>query len=519
MLKVFLVDDEPFILEGLCSIVDWEQYGLEIAGQAQNGEEALFAMETLDIDILITDISMPKINGLELIREVIHRNKDIKFIILSGYNEFGYVKEGIKLGIENYLLKPINLEELKQTLHNTVNKIQNSAHAKIMDKNLDIIRDNILMRWVNRTIDPKELLEKAKMLQINLGHAFYVVAVLRFCYLNEEDCPLEAQHIAEIGRVCKQSIQQDSGTYSFIDLDGDFILMFALHDRTKQREAIHETIGIIKNKVHESLHVQITVTIGSVESTFLEVNESYKNAKNLQEYYFQSSGELTIDYELINRVAPVRSNHLPLQLDDFAAILLSRNKDEAFAFMDDSFTYLQETKGIKPSEIQNLAVEFILQIKKVGKRKELDYKKIFSHIFKIRTIEQLKDHLRYSVDSTIDSLESVEGYGPIITRTLKYVDEHYHEELSLKTLSRTLNMNSIYLGQLFLQEMRVTFSDYVNKYRIEKAKQLLLKTMLKVNDIANKVGYIDATYFFRKFKKVVGVSPLEFRQREASQET
>jgi two-component system response regulator YesN len=514
MLKVFLVDDEPFILEGLCSIVDWEQYNLEIVGQARNGEEALLAMETMDIDILITDISMPKLNGLELIRQVISRDMDTKFIILSGYNEFNYVKEGIKLGIENYLLKPINLEELKQTLYTTVNKIQNIAHDQITDNNLDIIRDNILVRWVNRTIDPKELLERSTMLQIHLGHAFYVVAVLRFCYLNEEEHPLRGQHITEIGRVCKQWIQQDSDTYSFVDLDGDIILLFALNNRTiTQREEIYETIGTIKNKVRQTLPIQINVTLGSIEPTFLEVNESYKNAKNLQEYYFHSSGELIIDYELINQVKPVRSNHIPLQLDNFAAIVLSRNKEKAFAFMEDAFTKLQETKGISPSEIQNLAVEFILQMKKVGKNQELDYKKIFSHIFKIRTIDQLKDHLRYSVDSSIDYLESVEGYGPIINRTIKYIDEHYHEELSLKTLSHTLNMNSIYLGQLFLQEMKVTFSDYVNKYRIEKAKQLLLKTVQKVNDIANKVGYVDPTYFFRKFKKVVGISPLEFRQR------
>jgi two-component system response regulator YesN len=443
---------------------------------------------------------------------------DTKFIILSGYNEFNYIKEGIKLGIENYLLKPINLEELMQTLYNTVNKIQNAAHEKITVKNLDIIRDNILMRWVNRTIEPKELLERATMLQINLGHAYYVVTVLRFCYLHEEERPLGAHHIAEIARGCRQWIQHDSGTYSFVDLDGDIILLFALNDRTTRREEIYKTIETIKNKIYQTMQVQATVTIGSVEPTFLEVNESYKNAKNLQEYYFHSLGEPIIDYELINRNSSVQFNHIPLNLDEFAAIVLSRNKDEAIAFMDDSFTKLQETKGISPSDIQNLAVEFILQMKKVGKNKDLNYKKIFSHIFKIRTIDQLKDHLRYSVDSSIDYMGSVEGYGPIIKRTIKYVDEHYYEELSLKTLSQTLNMNSIYLGQLFLQEMKVTFSDYVNKYRIEKAKQLLLKTVLKVSEIANKVGYVDATYFFRKFKKVVGVSPLEFRQREGLEE-
>src|SRR4051794_8645973 len=123
MYKVFIADDEPFIIEGLYDIVDWSELGMEIVGQAENGLEAMEALKRIPADILITDISMPKMNGLDLIRATRSFQPDLKIIVLSGYDEFAYLKEGMALGIENYLLKPINLEEFKATLHTIAEKL------------------------------------------------------------------------------------------------------------------------------------------------------------------------------------------------------------------------------------------------------------------------------------------------------------------------------------------------------------------------------------------------------------
>ena len=131
MFKVFLVDDEPFIIEGLYDLVKWPDYGMEIVGHALNGAAALEAMKGLDLDILITDISMPVMGGLSLIPQAQKRYPELKVIILSGYNEFDYLKEGMRLGIENYLLKPINIVEMKATLANVAAKLNEGRTDKL----------------------------------------------------------------------------------------------------------------------------------------------------------------------------------------------------------------------------------------------------------------------------------------------------------------------------------------------------------------------------------------------------
>ncbi|NEW06279.1 response regulator transcription factor [Paenibacillus sp. SYP-B3998] len=518
MYKVFLVDDEPFILEGLSALVDWEQYGLEVVGHASNGEEAMRIATNLDVDIFITDIFMPRMSGLELIKRLKEKNDAQKFIILSGYNEFEYVKEGMKLGIENYLLKPVNVEELKQTLHSTVNKMQSEAHRKVVTDNLDIIRGNILLRWVSRTIDPKELLERAKVLNIKLSQPYYVVSVIRFSDPNRSS--MEADQLAEVHALCRYHLSGIVHVYEFGDLDGDLILIFGCE--SQDVEAVSFVTNLVRkvlNHVLEDARMSAFATIGSYESTFMEVTESYRNAKNLQEYCSEVSANEIIDYNVMNAGWEQQQTGISLQLEALSRHIESKNKEEAFAYMDQCFQKLQGSKGAKPSDIQHLAVEFMFQIKHAVKNKQFDSKKIFSHLFKIRTLEQLKDHLRDSIEAVIDYLdgERKDDYSPVIKRVLKAIEEQYAKELSLKTLSQELNMNVIYLGQLFLHELSATFSDYVNRYRIEKAKQLLYQTTLKANDIAGKVGYTDPTYFYRKFKLMVGVSPMEYRQREAMQ--
>lgn len=180
MYKVLLVDDEPFIIDGLKQIIDWEEYGMEICGTAANGLEASHRLETNPADILITDIRMPKMNGLELIRHLKSRNSATRFIILSGYDDFEYLKESIQLGIENYLLKPVNQEELLATLVTTIRKIESDTNRTLnLPKDIDIIRENILFRWVANLIMPAELLERSSLLGIDLENTQYCVCVLR----------------------------------------------------------------------------------------------------------------------------------------------------------------------------------------------------------------------------------------------------------------------------------------------------------------------------------------------------
>lgn len=247
MYKVFIADDEPFILDGLYHIINWEEQDLEIIGTAVNGHDALEKMKTLKTDILITDIRMPETDGLELIRKTKEINPGTKFIIMSGYDDFEYLKECIKLGIENYLLKPINQEEFLSTLVNTVAKIENGLFKKL--------------------------------------------------YLNED----------------------------------------------------------------------------------------------------------------------------------------------------------------------------------------------------------------------ISCIKTVKNINPLVKRVIEYIHSNYQEDISIKTLASKANTNANYLGQLFRNETGEFFSDYLNLYRMNKAKEMLLNTKFKSSEISSLVGFSDPTYFYKMFRKYIGCSPNEFK--------
>ncbi len=159
MFNVFLVDDEPFILEGMYHILDWASLGLRIVGHANDGAEALAALDGADVDVLVTDISMPKMTGLELIRRLREKGSEIKILVLSGYNDFDYLKEAMHLGIENYLLKPVNPQELRESLRSTTEKLAAPAVSPWSARDIGVLRDNIMHRWMTGRIALDELQE------------------------------------------------------------------------------------------------------------------------------------------------------------------------------------------------------------------------------------------------------------------------------------------------------------------------------------------------------------------------
>lgn len=227
MFRVFIVDDEPFIVEGLYDIIDWAEAGLEIVGHAGNGQKALEALQETTVDILLTDISMPVMNGLDLIRNARTRHPDLKVIVLSGFDEFTYLKEGMMLGIENYLLKPINIKELKATLYNTVEKLNSYKETRLVQAySKQILKDNTLQRWLTHQIAPAEFYERADLLGINLDCSYIAVCVLRI----ESDA-------AEVFETLSQRVEAYDWLTSFYDMDGDIVLLAAMNDRDRGRKS------------------------------------------------------------------------------------------------------------------------------------------------------------------------------------------------------------------------------------------------------------------------------------------
>ena len=524
MYKVLLVDDEPFILEGLNYLINWSELGLEIAGQASNGTEAMDIIENEPIHILITDIKMPKMDGLELIRNVKKMDLNIRFIILSGYDDFEYVKAAIKLGIENYILKPLNQEELTSTLLNTIDNIENDMYRKIQqEESKYILRNNILCRWMYNNISNAELQERSSIINIDLGSKEYYVSIIKILYdhgNHQNQCSDDKSLISlKVKNICDEIIQKHDSVSIFCDLNGDIILLFSSNSEESQKPLVKAVLENCICNINKFLGLNVFVTIGSREPEYKTVYMSYAHSRDLQDYCFILPINSIIDYEDTQKTDMTIQKEIDIDLVAFKGLIVDKKKEESCKFIESTLKQLNNVKGITPLYIQSIILEIISTIsKEVKLLKGSNYiiysgiKNIFSTNPDIVTVDELINWLKSVVSQAIDYLQSeYNNVNPIIRRILCYISNNYSKDLSLKILSSSFNVNAAYLGQLFKKETGEVFTNYLNSVRIEKAKELFMKTNYKTNEILEMVGFTDANYFYTTFKKITGLSVSQAR--------
>ncbi len=522
MYKVFLVDDEPFILDGLKTILNWKEYGFEIAGQALDGLDALNAPEIDQADIVITDITMPGLDGLTLIQKLKARKPSTKYIILSGYNEFEFVKQAITLGIENYLLKPINVKELLLTLANTLEKLEYIRYREINEMRANnILRDNILYRWVTDRINPMELRERASILQLSLDHPVYGASIIKVSPDEQEadgNAPdTWASCFSEIYDLCSTILVQNQFQQCFSNYDGEIIFIYGASVGTGAQSIMLEKLENVRQTIMERYSIDFFITVGDFQTGFMNLHKSYSNAKSMQEYRLVYASKKIYLYDEENRNQSAGSLS-PIDHRKCAKLIAERDKTALYQYIDEVFNHVTSFPLITPYTLLNHCIELIIAIntasENLGHSHSLNggYWELFRSIAGLTSIDLLKNRIKEVADMAIHNLAAgEEKMSPVIRQVLGFINEHYTDEFSLKTLGYELNINPVYLGQLFQKETGALFNDYVNKLRMQKAMQLLLNTNLKAIDVSRKVGFTDPNYFFRQFKKYLGVSPTDFR--------
>ncbi|MFC9709241.1 response regulator [Paenibacillus sp. NPDC056933] len=513
MRSVMLVDDEPLIVKGMQAIIDWDQNNMQIAGTACNGLEALAMMDEGPVDLIITDIMMPQMSGLELIREIKERSPYTKFIILSGYEEFKYVREGIALGVENYLLKPVNMDELEATIKHMQRDWEQEEIRQIqMDQSWRILRNNILQRWANETIDAKEFRERAQLLEIPMNKSGYCAASLRIVGDDKGDDP--QLYLPGIAEKCEllgnKDLPDGCGVICFPDQEGDIMLLFVSASTEDHDEWQLQALSRMKQAVAEDTGARVWGIIGQSESTYLSFPKSCKSVKLwLQNHLFMDGDTFIMHVESEEEANPHQEKPGPA-MEQFHKLLRDGEGTEVDRFIDEFFMVEGKERCFPRTLFFNSAIQLMLAAKELEKAP--DYGEIFGPLSRIHTLSKLKQLVRKTVHRTLNTYHTAEKtYSPHIMAVLEVVKNHYQDELSLKTLSQRLELHPNYLGQLFQQEVGTTFSDYVNQYRIERATHLLLYSDKKTAEIAGEVGYWDSTYFYRQFKKYAGVSPTELR--------
>lgn len=500
MKKVMIVEDEELILQGIRNILDWESLGLEVVHLAHDGTEALQMWETKPVHIVVTDISMPEMDGLTLLRKIRERDEQVCFIILTGYDEFDYAREAIRLGVENYILKPINEDELEHQLRETVQKLE-----ELDKKKLQYIDEKTQwMHFLNGKAEKEEYGKYEKMLNLTEGHETYYTAVMKW---NAEE--LKEKKIAEV----LVELKKDN-RLKIVHLPPDNLLMVTADAETDEN-GILEYFMELQNRIESRFDIMTFIGVGSSFHSIEQLPESYKSAKKLQKYLIIEGYGSCIGQKQI-RERKTEAVYMDEAL--LRKYILKKEKDQAVDYIEDLFIS-NIRKDASAGSLYQTAVKMAVLLQDIKKEYKLESDRFYDLTELIETIFSADDILGIKAAFVSEITEIMEcmheedtQYTPVVRQIIAEVQHNYKEDMNLKTLAYKYHMNASYLGQIFQKEVGCSFAQYLSNTKNGIAKNLILNTNMKINDIAKEVGYPDSSYFYRKFKQCYGVSPASLRE-------
>lgn len=531
MLKVFLVEDEFVVREGIKNNIDWKSHGYEFCGEASDGELAFPMIQKIKPDIVITDIRMPFMDGLALSRLIKKELPWTEIIILTGYEEFEYAKEGIKIGIAEYLSKPINGEDLIKEVDAVAVKIEQKRqdrriremYVKEMEESFLRERKNLFHYLVAGNKSAAELLEIAEKVRIDLSSMWYNIVLLKMqsthhAYDEYSNILLEIEEKLS-------GIEEESHLLIFDrNLEGQALLFKA--DSKEMLETIQNNyLNEMKKILASYEHIRYFGAIGTPVTRLMELPFSFERASHAFAHRYLVKESCILDSENMEQPAFLEqesyniSNVDPKQMDrgKIREFLKFGSKEETVYFIEEFFKGIG-ANAMKSSvfrqyitmDVYFCIVDFLegLQISK----DEIEPFDVTSA--SLQNKESAINYITKIIKKAVELREKKANnrYEDIVNEVMRYLEKNYaDEELSLNLLAAHVNFSPNHLSMVFSQQTGQAFIKYLTDYRMNKAKELLRCTGKRSSEISIEVGYKDPHYFSYLFKKTQGMTPTQYR--------
>jgi two-component system response regulator YesN len=525
MYRVLIVEDEFIVRYGIRSMIDWEKIGLQLAGEAANGKEALELMKAGLPDILITDIKMPLMDGIELIAEVRRSSPQMKIIILSNLEDFQYAKEAIKFGVSEYLVKSDMMpRDFEQALLNVKEKLdaareERAVYAQTPEPEPQR-REKFLAELIEEGVaDAAEVARKAESLGMGRLRSAHVLHIS----LNA------AEHgFAEKQAAVRQALEQvwpngRPDCEAFSDKQGDLNLLFM---GSEDRKAMGEsTLPILTERAEKFIlllasqfRLAATVGVGGPVREWTKVKEAYDHAvwAAKQKMFLGSGRVIAYGADHGRRIEEPPPDPIRVATNRIQAMVYASQSRELTAYLEELFGQLSARRD--PDLVHIVSFELLMILttlwpdvsnddRQLVELKKQYYDKLYkletleeSRIWFIESFEALAQHIARMYNSDRNS----------VMKAAQYIQQYYRQDISLQSISHYVHLSKNYFANLFKKEIGESFLEYLTRIRIEKAKELL-KSDLKATDVGSLVGIQDPKYFSKVFKKITGVSPSEYR--------
>ncbi|MBE7036882.1 MAG: response regulator [Ruminococcaceae bacterium] len=515
MLKVLIVDDELAIRECMPYVIDWEAYGYTIIGQATNGQEALDMIRKEKPDLIVSDIRMPVMDGLELI-ETLHTTKsNIKTIILTGYDEFDYAKKAIEYKASGYLLKPVEEEELIGLLLKIRAEIEKTNNSKkvYLHHMIRIMSSGLYTMEMQPHFEEENMLREQNelyFLSVEVDDDDEMLFKTVKNSTNEEiACQIVSALTELIGKENDFCVQKEEKFSVSLIVFGELL------------ERLRCNVSSLAEKMQKTLKEltgkSISVLVGKRAERCDLLSESRESIALCRKHKFYLKPGQNVEYEKIKSV-PFNSI-----LEDTSPItelvsVTTKGSDEEINLAVDALCRVMRENNISPESVKmyvnSLAMDLMIAADELGGSKETILFKfdMFDKLTNLH-ISRVGEFLKTRLKETKEYLKSLknERFTGIIGDIVDYIYENYEKDINLSKISEKYHFNTCYLGQLFKKKVGVNFNTFLIGVRIEHAKKLLANPDLKIFEISYNVGFKDPNYFCVKFMEFEKMSPSRYR--------
>lgn len=518
--KVVCVEDEIVTREGIRDSVDWQGHGFEFCGEAPDGEIALPLVQATQPDVLITDIKMPFMDGLQLSKIVHERMPRVKIIILSGHDEFEYAQEAIKIGVTEYLLKPVTVQDLHNVLERLGTQLEQERKEKeIWDKlqeqlaeNRAILRERFLLKLVMGAISSAEAINQGEELGLDLLARCYLIVAIKI-RLADSSQPFDYQEYLRVQQIVEDLVEKNPDVFLLRKDLEELILMLKGNTPEYLQEERDDLLSQIVRRVSET-RCQVILSAGTLKERLSDISQSFVEAL----VNVKTEADAT-ELDALSRLD--RAELLKVDQSAVENYLKRGTKEDLALFYDTHIRPLTAAasrfrvlRNYILTDIILATAKFVSELEGNVEQVIPDLDRIEMVLANIKTTQQIKEQVERILSSALafrDNKTSHQYIG-MIQQAKEYIAGHYTDPaLALDKVASHVSLSSCHFSAVFSQETGMTFKEYVTELRIAKAKELLRTTTLRSLEIADRIGYNDPHYFSYVFRKNTGLSPKEFR--------
>ncbi|WP_239630738.1 response regulator [Paenibacillus sp. H1-7] len=528
-INMIVIDDIRDVVDGIVNGIEWDEYGITIAGACLNGEEGLELALRERPDIIITDIRMPKMDGLTMTRAIVDKLPFCKIILISGYSDFEYAQEAIRLGAFDFVTKPFSLEDITDTVQKARNAVletkRQQSNIREMERrvkeSLPVLRQEFFNLLIRHKANESKISDRWDFLQIGLDRSRFVVMVLEIDRFQEtsKDWPVNEIELLRftLQNILEETIHAYTKGVVFRDSDGRFVIIY------NEYEADSHAALAERCCEHLATYAKYTVSVGvgNRAETTDELPVSYQQAVTAMSYHFYTGGNGVVCYSDVIEDKQQLPKYPADRVQDIAFALQSGNRERTLEILEEVYEELIHFQprpqprylALLLHGFANMLVRVLLEklsYEDIGPLEELLQEMETSSGGSVHDIYELLKQICEHGCTIVEERSASQAH-LVIERAIAYIKQHLSAELTVAHCASQVHLSGSYFANLFKKVTGMSFNQYVTATRMEKAKEMLLQNK-QIQEIASALGYEERRYFSDVFKKVTGMTPSEFRQ-------